>query len=301
MTLWNAGPRRAGRAEEALPLDEPVTLPVGSEVIVSVKGSTEPDWFYVWDADGTLIDGSALPGERFHVPPQGTTVQPRKRGISPLTIPTSPNYLVTWDGVGPMGHLVEAGPNNTVLVPEGAYLKVHATSPKYMLAGWTGLATDREWTSHTPSTNMRADVDSFEPSFVQSLGPFFTGYLTHTARATKGGVAFIGDEDRANHYGDGLQLGSWRSYAFHPSLPFYWGYAKLDAKADLGYEFSHWTVPAIIVPPIRESLLCSVRSDAVIYRDKSKKQREPYNRSQGHCAKTVYGDGISCRVQVADH
>ncbi|MCL4216911.1 MAG: hypothetical protein KJ052_07905 [Candidatus Hydrogenedentes bacterium] len=118
---------------------------------------------------------------------------------------------------------------------------MHATRDKFMLAGWTGLATDRDWTSYTPSTNMRADVDSFEPSFVQSLGPFFTGYLTHTARATKGGVAFIGEEDRAGHYGDGLQLSSFRTYAFHPSLPFYWGYAKLAAKADLGYEFSHWT------------------------------------------------------------
>ena len=77
---------------------------MGSEVIVSVKGSAELDWFYRWDAPGTLIDGSAEPAERFHVPPQGTTVQPIKRGISSVTIPTSPLYQVTWDGVGPMGH-----------------------------------------------------------------------------------------------------------------------------------------------------------------------------------------------------
>ena len=243
-----------GRAEEALPLDELVILPVGSEVIVSVKGSAELDWFYRWDAPGTLIDGSAEPAERFHVPPQGTTVQPIKRGISSVTIPTSPLYQVTWDGVGPMGHLVEAGPDNTVLVPEGAFLNIHATRDKFMLAGWTGLATDREWTSYTPSTNMRADVDSFEPWFVQTLGPLFTGYLTHTIRPGEGGAAFGGIEDRATHYGDGLQYGNFRTYDFHPSMPFYWSYVKLDAKADLGYEFSHWIAddngPAIGTPPM---------------------------------------------------
>ena len=188
-----------GREDVPLPVDTPVSVPLGAEIIVTLGPAADADWFYTWEAPGHMIDGSGEKTERFRTMRDGF-VHPVRRPVLPFQLPESQGaYRWEWHGVGPVGHLVSAGESeggDRFAVPLGAFLQVAAyrSAPegnKEYAMTWRGTFANAE-TFQVYGARLPlfvAAVASLEPDFD---APRPDDYLTHCLFSEGGGAVVVG-------------------------------------------------------------------------------------------------------------
>jgi hypothetical protein len=188
-----------GREAVPLEVNTPVSVPLGAEILVTLAPEAQADWFYTWDAKGHMIDGSGEKSERFRTMRDGV-VRPKRRAVIPFTLPASEGaYTWQWRGVGPVGHLLEAGESqgdDRFEVPIGAFLQLAAyretaSGEKEYAMAWRGMLRNAEsfqaWGSRLPL--FFAAVASLRPDF--DVAPA-EDYWAHTFRSECGSAMVVG-------------------------------------------------------------------------------------------------------------
>src|SRR5690606_27887818 len=144
-----------GHEDVPVPIGQPVDIPLGAELLITLAEGANPDWFYTWNAPGNMIDGSAEKTERFRLM-SGQPISPVRRPTDAYTLPeTYGNYTWQWSGAGPYGHMIGPGTSSggdTIIAPAGAYVNLSAYTSEEA-PGEPGTSTDGAITSRAKESN----------------------------------------------------------------------------------------------------------------------------------------------------
>jgi hypothetical protein len=192
-------------------IGQPVQIPRGAELLITLAPGADRDWFYTWSAPGNMIDGSAEKTERFRLM-RSATIRPVRRPVSNQSFTSPPGetgYTWEWSGVGAFGHLVTSGSGSAMVqVPEGAALKVRAYKLKEAPGGGgASTAGDiktycQQWELYDTYFAGNYYVFGSSPAFGNftigySITPIFGGvyaphgWVVHKAKCNEGGAAYI--------------------------------------------------------------------------------------------------------------
>jgi hypothetical protein len=247
-----------GREDVPVTIGEPVQIPLGAELLITLAPGADHDWFYTWSAPGNMIDGSAEKTERFRLM-RSATIKPVRRPVSNQSFTSPPGetgYTWEWSGVGAFGHLVTSGSGSAMVqVPEGAALKVRAYKLKEAPGGGgTSTAGDiktycQRWELYDTYYAGNYYVFGSSPAFGNftygySITPIFGsvyaphGWFTHRATCNEGGAAYIAATSPAwNDYIAPVLLESARVPAPAPEDPTIY-LIETDVIPEPGYQFS---------------------------------------------------------------